>query len=57
MAGGWLLGKKFDVTFVCRLKDGRSFIGVMAPGLFKKFIMPLVLDGRATLDDTKGAAS
>lgn len=57
VAGGWLLGRKSDVTFLCHLKDGRRFIGVMAPGLFKKFIMPLVLDGRATLDDSKGAAS
>lgn len=43
MAGGWLGGKRNDVTFVCKLKDGKSFVGVIDQKSYAKLSAPFLL--------------
>lgn len=43
IAAGYVGGKKNDVTFVCKLDDGKQFVGVMKRSLFSNLIAPFLL--------------
>lgn len=44
VAAGYLGGKKDEVTFICRLADGKEFVGVMKRKLFINLSAPFLLD-------------
>jgi hypothetical protein len=43
IAAGYVGGKKNDVTFVCKLDDGKQFVGVMKRSLFLELAAPFLL--------------
>jgi len=43
IAAGYVGGKKNDVTFICRLDDGKEFVGVMKKSLFSSLSAPFLL--------------
>jgi hypothetical protein len=43
VAAGYLGGKKDEVTFICRLSDGKQFVGVMKKSIFVKLSAPFLL--------------
>jgi hypothetical protein len=46
VAAGYLGGKKDEVTFICRLSDGKEFVGVMKKSIFIKLSAPFLLKSR-----------
>jgi len=44
LAGGYIGGRKNEATFVCELRDGRKFIGVMNSRLFTELQAPFLLN-------------
>jgi len=44
VAGGILGGKKNTVTFICKLKDGRRFVGVMKKKQYQNLAAPFLLE-------------
>ncbi|MGX0975625.1 hypothetical protein ACSSVY_001335 [Roseovarius sp. MBR-51] len=43
VAAGYLGGKTNDVVFICRLDDGKEFVGVMKKSMFASLSAPFLL--------------
>ena len=44
VAGGYLGGKKDEITFICKLNDGKQFVGIMKKSMFVALYAPFLLN-------------